>query len=239
MQPAHERFDTEDGEEIAADPQPFRPADFAAAGQIESLRCPGKHCGESLLPVADLLPLREGEIGIARVKIARPAMGLVNLHLHQFLRALHGQGAQPHRVDQLEERRIRPNAQRQRENGCRREPGVQPQQPRRMPQVLPQRFYEPQTVHVENLLPHQSHVSEFPLRRRTRLDRRHSPRDVFRRLKLQVGFDLAPALLLPGLPQEEAAQTAKRSGQHGFSPRRDAARVRWRAPVAPSALSAA
>ena len=83
---------------------------FAAVGEIEGLRRPRDHAGKRVLVVADLLP--------DRIRRALPQMsrrGRTKFNERQLLGILHRQHAQHHRVDQTENRRVRANAQRERE----------------------------------------------------------------------------------------------------------------------------
>src|SRR5215831_6379346 len=59
-----ERLNAKHMKKLAADTQGFGVMDLAASGQIEHLAAPNRNLRKSLLAVADLLPHREGELGI-------------------------------------------------------------------------------------------------------------------------------------------------------------------------------
>src|SRR5208282_6759302 len=67
---ANQRGHLQSLKELAAHPNAFRVAGLAAGGQVESLRGPGEHARKALLVVANLLPERKGELGVAPFKAA-------------------------------------------------------------------------------------------------------------------------------------------------------------------------
>jgi hypothetical protein len=60
---------------------------------------------------------------------------------HEPVRVFEGQRPQQHAVDDRKDRRVRADAQRERENGDRREAGLLEQHPKSVPNVLPERFH--------------------------------------------------------------------------------------------------
>src|SRR5205823_795807 len=121
--------DAERREVVAAHPQPARQPQLAAVREVEAGRSPGEDAGEALLTIADLLPQGTREIGAASTEIAGAAVGRSgDAHLGELARARHRQRAQAHGVQELEDRRVRADAERERENRDDGEAGVEAEQ---------------------------------------------------------------------------------------------------------------
>ena len=90
---------------------------------------------------------------------------LHELQLHQLARIAHRQRPQQQRVDQAEDRRVRPDPERHTQHRRRGEPCVISQCPRRITHVLRRLFGPPPGPHCACLFPHQRRVSECLVRR--------------------------------------------------------------------------
>src|ERR1700678_3287764 len=100
---------------------------LAALRQVEHLRRPRRDRVERLLPLLDLLPQRIAEVGIAAVEISGSPVPLENVNRRELVWIRDRYGAQTDRVDQLKDRRVRADSQRQRQNSHQRESRAQSQ----------------------------------------------------------------------------------------------------------------
>src|SRR5438270_1198255 len=99
---------------ISAHPKPLRVMRLPSGCQIEALIAPSEDARKSLLVIADLLPLRVGEVGMPVREIAGTAVLVFrDLQLRKFVRMGDGKRAQPDRIQQLKYRRICPDAEGQ------------------------------------------------------------------------------------------------------------------------------
>ena len=97
------RPDTQRNEVVAAHHVAMRDADFAPRREVVGRPTVREDPGENVLPVADLLPDRVGELGHAPIGTERDA--------EELLRALDREGSQDNGVEQAEDRRVRSNAE--------------------------------------------------------------------------------------------------------------------------------
>src|SRR6202047_4591016 len=116
---AAERADFQRLEKIAADPDALGVACFATAGQVELsfARRPCKHAGKNSLMIADLLPLRVGNIGVAAMDAAGIPGAVKDAHVGELLGVRDRQRSQAERIDQLEDGGVCASAQRERKHG--------------------------------------------------------------------------------------------------------------------------
>ena len=114
--------DAEHLEEAAADEHSLRVSDLAAPGQVETRRRPRQQARKRLLVGAEPFPLRVGQLRVPGDDVAGPRARIVKPHLDELARILHGERAETHGVEQLEDRGVGADAERQRERGHRREP---------------------------------------------------------------------------------------------------------------------
>src|SRR5712664_3672401 len=107
-------------EEVATNvKQPGRPH-LPARSEVTIVCPPGEDAGKGLLSLSDLLP---NQIGDCR-PLAKPtpyALRVRHSNFGQFLRSFDRQRAQSHRVDQLKNRSVRADAERERKNRHRGE----------------------------------------------------------------------------------------------------------------------
>src|SRR5215469_794559 len=139
--PSNERRHFESLEKIAARPHHLAHANFASARQVQALSAEGSDRAESLLLVPNLLPHWVRHPGIRPVEASRPPVTIGDAHKSQRLRIFHRQGAQPHRIDELKDCRIRADAQGQRKNRNCRKCFINAQQARAIANILPNGFW--------------------------------------------------------------------------------------------------
>src|SRR5689334_8508176 len=114
---ADERRDTQAVEEVPAHTHSLRRPRLAARRPIDADAAPGEHAREDLLAIANLFPQRVGEAGTPARELARASADRFgNPELEEFAGALDRQRADAHGVEQLEDRRVGANAERQGEN---------------------------------------------------------------------------------------------------------------------------
>jgi len=115
----------------------------------------------------------------------------------ELLGMRHRQRAQAYRVEQLEDRRVRPDAEREREDGDDGKSWIEPQQSQAVSQVLPDRLEEAEGVHAVDLLADLRDVAQLAARRVARLGAAHPARDVLVGLDRQMRVELARPLVVP------------------------------------------
>src|SRR5205814_2619662 len=110
-------------------PEALRRPRLAARREIEAGAAPGEDVREDLLAIAHLLPQRVGEARrAARELSGAPADRRRDADLDELLGALHRQRADADGVEQLEDRGVGADAEREREDRDEREAGVEAQQ---------------------------------------------------------------------------------------------------------------
>jgi hypothetical protein len=164
-----------------------------------------------LLPL-QLRPLRPRQLAVPAVD-THAAVAAGDSHLDDLVWPLHGQAAQPHRVEELEDRAVGADAQRQRGDRHDREPGVGAHLAQRQAQVLAQAIEPRDRVHVVNLLPDTGEVAELAASGVAGVVRRHAARHVVRRFDLQVGRELTGTFPMPARASQPPRQA------HGVTPR--------------------
>src|SRR6185312_5620669 len=102
------------------------------------LAAPHANRRKRLLPLLNLLPHRETEVRIRAAEIPLAPGVAIEMNDGERCRVLHRQRAQPYRIDQLEDGRVRADAQRQRQHRHRRKAGRLRQHPHAITQVLDQ-----------------------------------------------------------------------------------------------------
>ena len=133
-QPSQFRPHLQHAKKIAAHPQAFRVTRFAAPPQVEPFRTPRGYLRKSLLLLFHFRPLRARKIALPRHRISNATL-VIHANFRQLLWRRHRQRPQQHRVQQLENRRIRSNSQCQRQNRHQRKRRIGPQQAHPQPHV--------------------------------------------------------------------------------------------------------
>src|SRR5262245_5569689 len=114
------RRNAEDFEKIAAHPDASGRADLPALGEIERVFTPGEGARKRLLVIADVFPLWIGDRGVRTRKAARSAICVGDFHFGELIRTRYGKRPQSYGVEQLKDRRIGADAERERNHrhGC-------------------------------------------------------------------------------------------------------------------------
>src|SRR5262249_38537184 len=139
--------------------------------------------GEALVLVAQTL---EARVRPDRRQHPLHRVGPFTKHFHQPLRLPVWQRTQQQRIDDAENRGVRANAQRQRQDRNRREAEILQQHSRAVAQVLPDVFNPPHTTGVTAPLLRLFHSAESLESRIPRLFRAHSQADILLNLLIQV-----------------------------------------------------
>ena len=131
--------------------------------QTDALHPLARQAGKHGVPVAEgsVNGIGEGVFVIAAVRAEAPAL---HPQLHQFLRIVHRQRSQQHLVHQRENRRIRADPERQRENRRQGESRLQAELAAAVLQVLPGGVDRMHAVHFVDLLTDMSGIAEFAQR---------------------------------------------------------------------------
>ena len=114
-------------QEVRRDVQAGGVTHLAAFTQVELPRAETRDRGKRVLLPRHLFELRERENLVAARRPAGPLKSGRPRHDREFFGMRHRNRPQAHRVQQLEHRRVRADAERQREDGNERKAGVQPQ----------------------------------------------------------------------------------------------------------------
>ncbi len=113
-QATHQRPHAQRLEKLAGHPQSLRITGLAANRQIKATVAPGENSREGLLMLANLLPLRIGEVRTPVGKIAGTAVLILgDLQFGQLLRMRNRKHAQPHGIEQLEDGGVSADTQSQ------------------------------------------------------------------------------------------------------------------------------
>jgi hypothetical protein len=120
--------DAEDVKELAAYANAFCVAHFAACGQIESLARPDGEFGETFLTLEDLLPHREGKLGVLTRKLAGAPVAVGDADGAKLLRVLDGNGTEANRINELEDGGVCSDAEGERKDSDDGESGTEAQQ---------------------------------------------------------------------------------------------------------------
>ena len=114
-QPSTRGNDAERAEEVAADPQAARPSRFRAAPDDELGVAPREHRRERALVRANQFPQGSGRFRVDAV-VAAERLRPIGPDLGQLLRTRDGEAAQLDGVDEVKDRGVRADAEREREN---------------------------------------------------------------------------------------------------------------------------
>ena len=106
-------------------------------------------------------------------------------------------------VEQLKDRGIRADAQRERQNRDRGKDRIQTEQPRAMAEVPHERLEEADGVHAIDVLADEGGVAKLSPRRVARVAQRHAAGEVLVDLDRQVRVELARPLVVPAAAEEE------------------------------------
>ena len=213
-QPTPRGANAERVEERSADPESVGWTRLTAAREIKALGRPGHDLAEALLTVADALPENVAEHGPAPHEPARSSLAVgLDGDLDELVRVDDRQRAQAHGVDELEDRGVRACAQRQCQDRDDRKGRVAAEQPRAVAQIPPSGFEKRNRVHVVYLFSDERGVAELAARRVPRVGWRHPACDVVVDFLLEIGLQLAGALIVP-VPAPEKTGQAHRSGAH-------------------------
>jgi hypothetical protein len=183
QQAAPRGHDTERVERVAAHPRAAHQVPRVALAHLHvEPRRPGEDAREGLLVVSDLLPERIRE-RIPPAVDAEAAVAPGNLDRDQRPGRLDRQGSQPHCIEELENRRVGADAERQRQDGDRRESRAPSNLPHAVPQIPGHPVERRPAPRFAALLLKPRDVAE-PSRARLRPVERH--------LLLELGVELAP-----------------------------------------------
>ena len=208
--PAGRRPHAERVEEPAADPEALRGTRLAAGCEVEGRGSSRQQAREALLPRANLFPDRIGQRGIPAVEVAAHAGGIDETYLGEFGRVGHGQRAQPDRVDDLEDGGVRADAERERQDGDRREPRIPAEEPQAVAQVLRQPLEPQASPHLARDLLDRGDVADLAPRGglglRARLAAVHAIAD----RHLEVRADFLAELVVSVAPPEPGRHASLR-----------------------------
>src|SRR5205085_12642069 len=130
-------------------------------------------------PIAHLLPERIGEARAPAGEIAGAAADRIrDADFDELLGVFHRQRADAYRVEQLKDRGVGADAERERQNGHDGETRIETQQPRAVLEIAPRAVDELDGVHLIDLLTDQRGVAQLAARRIARVGRAHAARDV-------------------------------------------------------------
>src|SRR5262249_11346566 len=135
-QPSEFGLNTEHVEKVAADPQSFCIADFTALGQVEIVSAPRKQTRESFVSIANLFPNRIGDRRISCWFVAARRLHVRETNIHELLRIADRERLETHGVDQFKDRRVRADAQRQRQDSDGSEAGILQKHPHAKTQIV-------------------------------------------------------------------------------------------------------
>ena len=127
---------SQSAEKVAADPHTVHQLNCAPLSEVEAVLAPGEDVGKNVLSVAYLLPERVSE---PNRRCTRPTR-ILYIQLKQRFGLIDWQHPQHHGIDQTEDRCITANAERDRQDGDRREAGRLAQHTDGEGQIAPARF---------------------------------------------------------------------------------------------------
>jgi hypothetical protein len=163
---------------------------FATGSRVEAVRGPSEYARERLLVGSELVPQSIGEVGAAAAEVAAAAMLIrADFYFDQFPRVRHWQGAQAHRVEQVEDSGVSPNAEREAQNRDAEEARFEPDQTKGVAQVLSERFQKADGVHTVGNLLGGGDIAEFAVRCPGGLLWMHAAGDVVVDFVQEMGLD--------------------------------------------------
>ena len=207
QQAAAKRLDPEGVEEIAVHPQPACVPRFAAIGAVERRAAPRGESGKRLLAFANLLHQRIGHHRKPPAESARPsAVVLADPDVDKPCGIFDRKHAHPHRIEQLEDRGVRADAERQRQDGDDGEGRVEAKQSRAVPEIAPGAVEKADGIHLIDFLADQGSVAKFAPGRVPRLGGQHPARDVLVGFNREMRLELASAFVVPAGAKEKPPQ---------------------------------
>ena len=164
---------------------------FSRRRRVESATAPGEQAHERLLAGDELRPHRIGELRPPAVEAAGAAGRFRDLDLGEFARGRDREWPQSHRLEQLEDRGVRADAEGERQQRRGRERLLSGEDADGVADVLPQAVSRTDRVHGVDLFPNAGRVAELPDGGVARVLRRHAARHVVVGFDRQVPLDLA------------------------------------------------
>ncbi len=195
------RIDAEQREEIRIHPCADHPLRLFIAGDVVITRAVSREMREALIA---LLPF--AVIGHRGAYISRAARHIHRQQPRQLFRFRIWQRTQQHGIDDAEDRRVRADAQRQREDGNQGESGILQQHSRAVTKILQQVLDEADSSHIAAFLLSLLNTAQGAQGSVARLLRCHAFSDIFLNLPLEVIADLLVQFLLDLLAAEQGAQ---------------------------------
>ena len=126
-----------------------------------------------------------------------------NADFDQLLRIFHRQRPKAHRIQQLENRRVRADAERQRQDRDDGESGTEAKEARAILEIAPRAVEQGNRIHLIDVLADQGDVAEFAPCGVACVTRRHAARDVVVDFNREVRVELARALVVPACAAEK------------------------------------
>ena len=205
---AQQRPDAEHSEEVAAHQQRRRESRLVIdAGQADAARAPGEHAGERFLPTVNLFPDRIRRARAPDAEIAARALHVGDTDLGQLVRRLDRKRPQAHGVEQLEERTVGPDPERQRQHRHDGEGRIAPERPRGMPQVLNGVLEQRKAPSIADRFFDRFHAAQPEDGLSPRLDRRQPGPYPLVGVQRQMAFDLVGQLALAAAAADDVQQT--------------------------------
>jgi len=153
-----------------------------------------------------------GQTAHERIRETVPAFsaGQDHRHLHQLLRVAHRKGAEQQRLNEAEDRRVRANAERERQDRDECEPGRSAQRSRRVQQIAPRIVQPPERSRVALMLFGLLDAADCASRGVARFVGRHPSVPILVLQQREVGGDLAREFPLAALGPNDAEEPEER-----------------------------
>ena len=228
QQPAGRGAHAERVEELAADPEALGETRLAAVGEVEGLPAPDEEAVEGVLPRLELAPDRLRHGRVPGLEIAARAVHVGQPDFEQARRIGDRQGAKTHGVHDLEERRVRADPEREREDRDQREAGIAAEETQRVAHVLRGVLEPASAPDVARRFLDLREVAQLAARGGGGVPRILPARDAVGRGHPQVRLELFPELGVPVL--HGVSLPAVSRGCRSWPPRGfPSASARWRA----------